>query len=203
MVCQPGKGWAENGLVVVGPPSATMSAKIAGGGVSFVSSAARARAARLIQQMDEGHKRRLKGSGITFQEPAKIEEWIYERTSEHPKAVPLPERAMLVALALQIDMLDKLLFIRNSRGAERLRAERLTHRILDRKQRIFGDYRDVFVEDVLEALRHIAQLQNALWPGEERSFAFPVDLKTASEAEEYLLSKILIIARKAGGDGEF
>lgn len=179
-----------------------MSAKIAGGGGSFVSLAARARAARLIQQMDEGHKCRLKESGITFQEPAKVEEWIYDRTSGHPKVMPLPERTILAALANQVDMLDKLLFVRNSGSAERLRAGRLTHRILDRKQRIFGDHRDVFVADVLKVLGHISQLQTALWGGEERSFAFPADLKTAGEAEEHLLAKIHIIARRAGGDGK-
>jgi hypothetical protein len=152
--------------------------------------------------MDEGHKRRLKDGGFSFQELAKIDEWIYDRTSAHSKIMPLPERAILAALALQVDMLDKLLSVRNNRGAERLRAGRLTHRILDRKQRIFGDHRDVFVADVLTVLGYIAQLQNALWSAGERSFAFPVGLKTASEAEEHLLSKLNIIAHRAGGDGK-
>jgi hypothetical protein len=182
--------------VIIRPSSKALAGKITSG-PSLLSFPTRARVATMIVQMDEAHKYRLNGSGITFDERVNIDEWIYERTTGKPRMIYLPERAILAALSLQVDMLDKLLLLKTSSEADRLRCSRMNRRILNNNQRIFGDYRDCYVAELLETLSHIGALQNALWTNGENRFEFPSYLIGGGDVEEYLLSKIQIVARNA------
>jgi hypothetical protein len=182
--------------VIVGPSSDTIF-KMIRDSTSLISPKGRLRAAHLIRKLDKMHRGRLKGSSILIREPKELSVWIAERTFGLPDLTPICERTIMSALSLQIEILDKLLLIKDRNKAEQLQAMRTKYRVRDKSQRIFGDSRDVFICSALEMLKQINGLENALWSTGESSFDFPCQLNDLPEVEEYLLSKIELVMDKA------
>lgn len=165
-------------------------------GWSLLKKKTRKNAAFAIKTLDSLHSRFLIKNGFSTSPPPGIKEQIKTRTGVLPRGIPGCERTIIYSLFLQLDMLDAVLKIKDSKKAEEVKEKRSKKRILSRDNKIYGDYRDVYFYMVIDTLKDISEMHRCFGVEGNIDFSFPRDLKK-TETESYILNKIESVSKQA------
>jgi len=164
------------GTIFERPASSDLITRIAAG-PSLISKKDRKILADVLGKLDEAHLAVLDKASVAVKNFSNIEQVIREKTDFLPDVVQLPERAIVFTLILQIDMLDLILKKKNREQAGLLKVKREKKKVLNEKQRIYGDYRDVYFALILDVLAVISELQGNLGATGHVDLSFPEKLK--------------------------
>ena len=166
---------------------------------AFMSEDCRRTAAQLICQMDSYHAVRLAADKKTIQSDLEAKEWVSKKTVYLPSHMPMCERTLLAALDLQVEMLDCVLREESPQKAAEMSNLRRCVRVIEKSEAFFGDFRDVYVSELTVRLNQISDLQTVLGSTGDTCFDILNNVKSKTQLEAMLLSKICFVARKARG----
>lgn len=159
------------------------------GGFSTISRQSRRVLADIARDMDRHVASVYTGSGLEFSLEADTVQWIRDNTVTLPRRTPLPERAILAFLQVQIGMLDRVLTSRNAGVAARLRKSRSMISVAGEDKRVFHDFRDNFIFMILYRLHDIDKLATRLGAREDRPLVFPTHATNMKEVEKFIISE--------------
>ena len=165
-------------------------------GWSLLKKKTRKNAAAAIKTLDALHSRFLIKNGFSMSPPPYLKERIKARTGVLPRGIPGCERAIIYSLFLQLDMLDAVLNVKDSKKAEAVKEKRSKKRLLSRDNKIYGDYRDVYFYKIIDTLKDISELHRCFGVEGDIDFSFPRGLKKAGTAS-YILAKIESVSKQA------
>lgn len=153
--------------------------------------------AELLLQMDRVHSSLLETPNVVLIGNKASKAWISGKTDTWPVIAPQCERTIWVLLQLQIETLDRILQRKNSTLSAALKEGSQKKRVRKAHERFFKDFRDRFICMVLDALKEIAGLQNALGVVGTIRFDFPSNVQNTQELQSFLVEKIRLVADRA------
>jgi len=166
-------------------------------GNSFFSKRSKIKILNLITTIDKLHLKQLCRTNIYLVEPDDFILWINKKCFPCHTKTPLFEKAILSVFQLQVDMLDQILFKRNAELSDKLRKSRKLIRVRDKTKSIFGDSRDVYICLLMDRLKHISELQQALGAYGNKMLEFSNQSVDKKDIEEDLIFHMLAIKRVA------
>ena len=165
-------------------------------GWSLLKKRTRKNVALAIKILDSLHSRFLIKNGFSTSPPSGLKERIRTRTGVLPRWIPGCERTIIFSLFIQLDMLDAVLKIKDSKKAGEVKEERSKKRILSRDNKIYGDYRDVYFYKIIDTLKDISEVHRCFGVEGNIDFSFPRGLKK-TETASYILTKIESVSKQA------
>lgn len=152
---------------------------------STLSKDFRLKAIELIAELDHDHRKLFRQTGLALIEATNVNEMVMMQTKGLPTRLPIPERAILCAIHMQIEMLDALFYLQAPALAERMRAGRLTRSVINPANAIFYDSRDQVIMVFIENMNLLHELQAALGIQGELKIHFPSHITSMSQVERY------------------
>ena len=123
--------------------------------------------------------------------------WIRQRTEDLPNLVPRADRVLLAMLRLEIDLLHRVVAEKDPELGECIHRRRTNIRVRPESERIFGDYRDVFVAHLVESLNQMAELQTTLGHPEPLEVPYPSELQNLPDLEYFAETRIQLLAERS------
>lgn len=131
---------------------------------------------------------------------AQVIQLINDGTQDLPKLTPLRERTMLFVIRLQIRMLEHRVGPESPELCRVIHRNRKFRSVLDPKRdRIFGDVRDVYVASFYRALQDLDRAFQILGNPADPKLELPVGLNDADRLEAFFRARIRTMLEHAPG----
>ena len=142
--------------------------------------------AQALDVIDRSHLQAAKNNGIRFKIIDFSEAQLMEHTRGLPPGTIYGARCIYYALNIQIDLLDRLLDLKNPEKAKALKEARKKRRIFGPKERIFNDYRDHYFAMLIMTKRDFMKIYKELGLNTPPEQPYPYHLKNTKEVFDYL-----------------
>ena len=113
------------------------------------------------------------------------------------RRIPVPDRTLIAAILVQIDILDSALAARDLHGAQVLRDARKLRSLRKKEDAVFGDRRDRFLFFCIDKFADIARLQSAIGGGRVEGWTAFSDARTPAQAEHTLVEGCTRLAERS------
>jgi len=166
---------------------------------SFIDGGTRKTMETSLRALDAAASELLRRADVTLMPMARddAELWIQERTGDLPDLTPRADRALLAILRLEIDLLHRVVAEKDPVLGACVQRRRTNIRVRPESERIFGDYRDVYVAHLVEGLNQMAELQTTLGHPEPLEFPYPSELRNLPDLEYFAATRMQLLAERS------